>query len=281
MNKILITSDLDRTILPNGAQTESREARPRLRTLAAHAETIVVYVSGRNIDLLQQAISEYDLPIPDFAVGDVGTTIYRVGPTEAWEPMQEWQQVIAPDWQGKRWADVKALFNDLPDIRLQDDNPAFQNAFKVSYYTDAAVNRKTLITALESKARAANLKAAFIWSIDEERDVGLLDVLPLSATKLHAIQWLRTYLEFSQERTVFAGDSGNDMPALTSGLNAVLVKNARQDVKDEALARTHELGIADHLYIVQGGFLGMNGNYSAGVLEGIAHYFPETQAWFE
>ena len=35
------------------------------------------------------------------------------------------------------------------------------------------------------------------------------------------------------------------------------------------------------LYLAQGGFLGMNGNYSAGILEGIAHYYSYTRLWME
>jgi hypothetical protein len=35
----------------------------------------------------------------------------------------------------------------------------------------------------------------------------------------------------------------------------------------------------DTLYVAQGGYLGMNGNYSAGILEGLAHYWPEVDTW--
>ena len=35
------------------------------------------------------------------------------------------------------------------------------------------------------------------------------------------------------------------------------------------------------LYLAHGGFLGMNGNYSAGILEGVAHYHPDTRLWME
>gem|GEM_PF-4546436 len=31
------------------------------------------------------------------------------------------------------------------------------------------------------------------------------------------------------------------------------------------------------LYLARGAFLGMNGNYSAGILAEIAHYHPDTQ----
>ena len=34
-------------------------------------------------------------------------------------------------------------------------------------------------------------------------------------------------------------------------------------------------------YLAQGGFLGMNGNYSAGILEGVAHYHPDTRFYMQ
>lgn len=109
-------------------------------------------------------------------------------------------------------------------------------------------------------------------------DTGLLDVLPEHATKLHAIQFLMKHKGFTPEQTVFAGDSGNDLPALTSGLQAVLIKNARADVRDEALQQAQAAGHSDCLYLAQGG---MNGNYSDGVLERLAHFLPQTRDWLQ
>jgi hypothetical protein len=84
---------------------------------------------------------------------------------------------------------------------------------------------------------------------------------------------------FDDAQSVFAGDSGNDLPALTSGLNAVLVRNARDDVRDEALDALRKSGQAHRLYIAQGGYHGMNGHYAAGVLEGVHHFYPHIDAW--
>lgn len=61
----------------------------------------------------------------------------------------------------------------------------------------------------------------------------------------------------------FSGDSGNDPPALTSGLQAVLVRNARDEVRQEAVASLGKQGLADRLYLAGGNFHGMNGNYAA------------------
>jgi hypothetical protein len=53
------------------------------------------------------------------------------------------------------------------------------------------------------------------------------------------------------------------------------VANAMPSVAKEALAAAQAAGQLDNLYLAKGGFLDMNGNYSAGILEGVAHYHPE------
>jgi hypothetical protein len=102
----------------------------------------------------------------------------------------------------------------------------------------------------------------------------LLDVLPSSANKLHAIRFLMRQQGFTLGNTVFAGDSGNDLDVLTSDIRSVLVANADAETKLRAAKAS-----ADTLYVAKGGYLGMNGNYSAGILEGAAHYWPEVDAW--
>jgi sucrose-6-phosphatase len=54
----------------------------------------------------------------------------------------------------------------------------------------------------------------------------------------------------------------------------VLVKNAPPEVREEAVRIADERQTRDALYLAKGGYLQMNGNYSAGILEGIAHYHP-------
>jgi hydroxymethylpyrimidine pyrophosphatase-like HAD family hydrolase len=135
---------------------------------------------------------------------------------------------------------------------------------------------------MNARLTKQHVKASLIWSVDEAARVGLLDVLPASATKLHAVQFLRERKGFGPENTVFAGDSGNDLPVVTSGeLQCVLVKNAHPDVIDDAKKALQEKGASEQLYVAQGGFLQMNGNYSAGVLEGVAHFLPQVKAWLE
>jgi len=270
-------SDLDRTILPNGVQPESQQARPALHALAARPEMMLVYVSGRDKRLLMQAINEYSLPLPQFAVGDVGTTIYEIRDGN-WHSVLAWQEMIAPDWNGASNNDIAALFRDVDELRLQA--PEQQSTFKLSYYTGVDVDSKALIHEMQTRLKPLGLRCSYIWSVDEVAHVGLLDVLPASATKLHAVEYLMEYTQFGVHHCVFAGDSGNDLPVMTSGrLQSVLVKNAHTDVIAEARQAMSKLNASDRLYVARGDFYGLNGNYSAGVLEGVAHYLPDTLHW--
>jgi phosphoserine phosphatase len=131
------------------------------------------------------------------------------------------------------------------------------------------------------RLKTHGIRAELIHSVDETNGVGLLDVLPASGTKWHAIRFLMNRLGVGSDRTIVAGDSGNDLDALTGGLKAVLVRNATDRVRAEAIRLAETRGERDRLYIAQGGFLGMNGNYAAGVLEGVVYFLPEIAAWLE
>lgn len=276
--ELLVCTDLDRTLIPNGHQPESRDARNLFRRLVQRPEVTLVYVSGRDQSLLESAIDEFALPVPDFAIGDVGTTIYRVD-EGTWRPWEAWADEIAADWGGKERQTLAGMLEDIPDIEPQE--PEKQNTYKLSYYAPAALDGGALAGRISERLGQMGVRTSVIWSIDEMRDIGLVDVLPAGATKVHAIRFLQAHLRVPQARTVFAGDSGNDLPALTSGLQAIVVANARDEVKQAALRATAERGIENCLYIARGGWNGMNGNYAAGILEGIVHFIPEAQSWLE
>ena len=113
-----------------------------------------------------------------------------------------------------------------------------------------------------------------MWSIDEPAGIGLLDVLPGNASKLHAVDFLRQQLGFTLDEVLFAGDSGNDLAVLASAIPAVLVANAAPEVKDTAQKQAQDNGHASALYLASGRNSGMNGNYAAGILEGVWHFAP-------
>jgi sucrose-6F-phosphate phosphohydrolase len=273
--RLLIATDLDRTLLPNGPQTESPGARALFARLVADPRVLLAYVSGRHRALVEEAMAEWSLPRPDRVIGDVGTTIWHVPASGEWTRDTTWEDAIGGDWAGHTALELAGLLRNVPGLELQP--PEKQNRHKLSYFLPADTDMKALAPALEAPLLDAGVDARFVFSVDETEDQGLLDVLPKRASKLHAIEAVADELALNPESIVFCGDSGNDLEVLVSTLPAVLVANATDPVRKAALAGARAAGTEANLYCARGGFRGMNGCYAAGMLEGIAHHHP----WIE
>lgn len=274
MNKLLLCTDLDRTLLPNGPQPESRQARECFRRFVERKEVTLVYVTGRHKALVREAIDVYRIPRPNYVIADVGSTIYRLD-DEEWAYWEQWESEIDKEWHGQSHDSIHGLLKDIKDLRLQERSK--QNKHKLSYYVPIYVNQVDLGNKIEKKLRESNINTNLVWSIDESSNIGLLDILPANASKRHAIEFLAQQLSFDINHTFFAGDSGNDISVMASPIHSVLVANASSDVKELALKEAKKNEQQQSLYVASGDYLGMNGNYSAGILEGIVHYIPEME----
>ncbi len=272
MSPLLLCTDLDRTLIPNGREPESAGARERFRSFVAEQGVTLAYVSGRHRALVEEAIRNFCLPLPDYVIGDVGTSLYQVL-EGSWSRVSDWEEIIGADWAGLDRGALAALFDDLPELRLQE--PEKQNRFKLSYYAPADLDPGRLLAGMRERLASTQARASLVWSIDDAAGVGLLDVLPEGATKYHAVVFLMGLTGHDESSTLFAGDSGNDLEVLVSRIPSVLVANGHPAVRTEAQRLAEERGCADRLYHAVGGWGGMNGNYSAGILEGVAHFHPE------
>lgn len=276
MSRLLLCTDLDRTLLPNGPEPESEQARKTFGQLAEHPQLTLVYVTGRHQQLVEQAIKEYQLPQPDFVIGDVGSTIYEIAGAD-WHYQQAWEHRINRDWQGKSANELHGLLGGIQGIQLQEASK--QNTHKLSYYIPLDTDHQAIMSTMNRLLEQQSIKANLIWSIDQLADTGLLDILPASAGKRQAIEFLMQQLGFGYSDTVFAGDSGNDICVMSSPIQSVLVANADEQVRKAAIKQAQANQQNDTLYLARGDFLGMNGNYSAGILEGVAHYIPQIGLW--
>lgn len=268
MDPVLILTDLDRTLIPNGHQPESPQARVLFRRLANDKDVMIAYVSGRDLNLLKSAIAEYDLPTPDYAIGDVGTSLYQVT-EEGWHQSAEWQETIASNWHGVTTKEIIDRLKHITALTLQE--PKKQGPHKISYYTSTDIDPEQLKRQVADALTGCEAEVSMIHSVDEIANTGLFDILPKGANKLYAIRFLIDTLGFQPQRTVYSGDSGNDMEVLISEIRSTLVGNADRKVKEVAQANAPE----GTLYLAQGNFLEMNGNYCAGILEGLAQFIPE------
>ncbi|MFP4207740.1 MAG: HAD-IIB family hydrolase [Wenzhouxiangella sp.] len=273
--RYLLCSDLDRTLIPNGPQVESPHARELLAALVEHHAICVVYVTGRNRALVEEAVARYQLPWPDAVIGDVGTRIWSTF-DQRWTAWSQWDDLIRRDWTEQAYARARAQAESISQLKRQPEQ--CQTPYKLSYFCPAQALAE-IAARLKNAFAAAQVPAAIIASVDETSEQGLVDILPDKATKRGAIEMVMGAWGFAHWATVCAGDSGNDLPFLTSALQAVLVANATETVRDQAQAMAQAQGQIDNLYLARGGLRGMNGNYAAGVIEGVAHYIPEVLEW--
>jgi HAD superfamily hydrolase (TIGR01484 family) len=242
------------------------------RSLVSRPNVSLAFVTGRHQELVEDAIEKFQLPQPDYVVADVGTTIYEIN-SGKWYTWEQWDREIAPAWMGMTGDDIYCLLEDIQELKLQE--PFKQNRYKLSYYVALADDHSALEREIFRRLQEKGVRASLVLSVDSVTAVGLLDILPENATKLHAIEFLMGELGFGLQNTVFAGDSGNDISVLASQINSILVANATDLVRQEVINKAKASGHADSIFLAKGGFNGMNGNYSAGILEGVAHYHPQ------
>ena len=277
MTDLLLCTDLDRTLLPNGVLPESPAARDLFRRLAAHSQVTLVYITGRDLGLATEALATYELPEPAHLIVDVGTVIYSSRDGQ-WERWTAWDRKIRGDW-GLSRAELQRLLEGMPGLALQEETR--QSPTKLSYFVSLTDNRETILAAVRDRIASFGVLANLVWSVDEAANCGLLDILPAQATKLYALEFLLNLTGQDTERVMYAGDSGNDLDILASPLPAVVVANASEELKNEARQAARNRGLEDKLYVARGGFLGLNGNYAGGILEGVAHFFPATASWLK
>ena len=263
--KILAT-DLDRTLLPNGPWKGDDEAIAMFNELTDQHGTLVVYVTGRNLDLTEQAIEQYGVRYPDVLCGDVGTTIRRYEQGR-WESDAGWVAHVqreSPRWDAAAIKDAGAA---VPGIREQE--PEHQNPFKQSYYVDHE-RRDEVLEQVKTQVKD-KFDEVIVYSFDSLDGKGLLDLLPASATKRTALEYVAESHGCANSDVVFCGDSGNDIFPLTAGFCGVLVRNADDQLVanvKQALAQDPALRV----YFAKGDFKGLSGYYTSGVIEGAYHY---------
>ncbi|MCA1807873.1 MAG: HAD-IIB family hydrolase [Kiritimatiellia bacterium] len=265
---LMLATDLDRTLFPNGRQPYDG-SMPRLqRLLERRPDILLVYVTGRNRQETRSGMAEFAAPPPAYAVCEVGTRIYRVENGEL-QIDQGWADLIAARTAGWDIPEFARVLAGISGLRRQEDD--HQNPFKFSLYLDQPQRDDQRVGRIRQLVTKLTPDADVVYSVDETRGIGLVDLLPRAATKAAGLEYLREHYGLSRDDVVYAGDSGNDLLPLTSGCRAILVRNAVDEVRTEALRIMDEQGGADRLYCARGAG-DLNGYYVSGLLEGLLHF---------
>ncbi len=262
----ILATDLDRTLLPNGSWPADPGAIDLFNQLTREQDVMVVYVTGRNLDLAERAIREFGIRHPDVLIGDVGTSIRRFE-HGAWQIHEGWADHVrrtSPRWDAGAVRDAVAGIDGLTEQEPEHCGP-----FKQSYYVEHD-RREAVLEGVDQRIRG-RFDEVVIYSFDSLSGKGLLDFLPHSATKQTALEYLSREMGANKADVVFCGDSGNDIFPLTAGFAGVLVRNADEQLVAEvrqAVEKNPDL----KAYFATGGFKGLNGYYTSGVIEGAYHY---------
>ncbi|MCP5142953.1 MAG: HAD-IIB family hydrolase [Chromatiales bacterium] len=262
----ILATDLDRTLLPNGRWPADDHAIELFNRLTVENDITVVYVTGRNPGLTDEAIAEFGVRSPDILIGDVGTSI-RHYTGDGWKAFDGWEEHVRR--RSPRW-DANIVRKAAGDIEGLVEQPRERcGPFKQSYFLDHDA-RGGILASVDARIKG-RYDEVIIYSHDPQSGDGLLDFLPHSATKQTALEYVADRLGVPRAEVVFCGDSGNDVFPLTAGFSGVMVRNADAQLVAEvraALAANPALRV----YHATGGFMGLNGYYTGGVLEGANHY---------
>lgn len=243
--RLILGTDLDGTFL--GGDRAPRQAL--YRWIAAHRDRVVlVFVTGRDRALIEALYGDGawpDLPKPDYAIGDVGTTVTDWATGQPVAAVQGW---IADRW-GHGTDRAAALLDGLPGLRLQPGT--FQ--YRRSYFCESAVAGDRAIALVRAAGFGAILSDGGQY----------LDVLPPGVSKGPTFLRLLGALGHDPAEAVVAGDTLNDWSLLTCGVPAIAVGNAEEALKQRLSQWTGQPPVYQS---AQSG--------AAGVFEGLRHWAP-------
>ncbi len=233
-----VISDIDNTLIGN------REALQRLVDwLQANAGSIVFGIAtGRHLDSTVKVLRNARVPIPNVLITSVGSEI-NYGPRL--QPDIGWVNHIRHLWRREA---LEQLISSFPGLELQE--PENQREFKLSY--NVKVGQMPPLEEMYEKLREHRLHARLIYSHE-----AFLDVLPVRASKGHAIRYLAYKWGLPLKNFLVAGDSGNDEEMLRGDTLGVVVGNYSPEL--EVLRGLSQVYFA-------------GGHQAAGILEGLEHY---------
>lgn len=257
-----LATDLDGTLIPLEGHSQNQADLTAIASIIDRHDLSLIYVTGRHFESVQQAMQQYDLPRPDLIICDVGTTIIRRGVQDEFEVVADFADhldELVADWSAPR---VISELANVPALRLQEAEKL--GPFKVSYYTEGSQLQATT-TQLAEQLRRHNIPWSIIGSVDPFNNDGLIDLLPSGVSKSYAIDWWAAEYDLRAEELIFAGDSGNDIAALTAGYKTIVVGNAAADVIEESRSSHRSSAWKGRLFVSEH-------PATSGVADGLRHY---------
>jgi sucrose-phosphate synthase len=233
-----LISDIDNTLIG-----DKNSLKHLIGWLQSHRSKLAFGIAtGRSIESAIAILKKNQVKIPDVLITSVGSEIHY---GKKLVPDLGWAAHIRYMW---RKDSLAAALSKYPGLKLQA--PENQGEFKLSYI--AKPDSMPPLNEIYEYLHDLKLHAQLIYSHEE-----FLDVLPIRASKGHAIRYLAYKWGLPLENFLVAGDSGNDTEMLVGDTRAVVVGNHSPELT--------ALRDQQHIYFA-------DGHYAAGIIEGLNHY---------
>ena len=239
-NRFLIVSDVDGTVLGDD------EALARFADWLAprREQFFLAYNSGRLTDSIRKSVETTGLPEPDALIGGVGTQIELYSTRQR---LEDWPR-LQGNWDLQV---IRETLSACDELELQPEE--FLADHKISYFAYCAADEE--LAKWNSLLEKAGQGVQLVYS--SKRD---LDFLPAGINKGAATARLAEYWQIPADRVFVCGDTGNDISMFEQNFQGIVVGNALPELKALKSPR---------IYHAQG-------NYAAGVEEGIRHWTKAT-----
>jgi len=259
----MLATDMDGTVIPLEINPQREMEISAFRSeVTEAADLTVAYVTGRDLPLALKGILQHRLPTPDTLVCDVGTSVYHHTPSGFAED-PEYVSLMENARGGIDVREAREDLGHLPGLRPQADDR--QTASKLSYYLPPEGGHPEIMSAVTEILTGLGGSLQAVYSVGAPHGTGLLDILPAGVAKDFALRYLHDRAGVDQESLVYAGDSGNDVAAMLTGFNAIVVGNATPGLREDLTIQGTAIGVMDRLYFAEE-------FYAAGVMEGCRHF---------
>ena len=267
MNARVLASDLDGTLIPLADDPQTCEDLGVLSELLRQHAVPIIFLTGRGPTSVQNAIEEHGLPMPDWIVCDVGTSIYQTDGAGGFIAVDQYASHLNDIVTPAQIASFQEQFSAVDGLELQPE--PHQAPFKLSYYADHS-RVESLAAQIRHAVDLSGIPCSVVHSTDTITGRGYVDILPRNVSKASALYWWAHFANQDLDQVLFAGDSGNDLPVFMAGHPAIVVANAEPAIARLAYDAHDQAGWKQRLFFA-------TKRATSGVLEGCRWFelFPD------
>ncbi len=242
--ELILATDLDGTFLSPDLNTITSDL---YKTIKDNRNNIIlIFVTGRGYESIISLLDDPSLPVPDYIIADVGSTVLkRQG--EVFIPVMPLQNEIAAKWPGR-----EVILNSITDITGLQIQEVPQERRCSFFYEN-----ETVLSEVKNIGNALGL--TILTSADK-----YLDFLPMGVSKGNSLMQLLKLEGLPENKVLVAGDTLNDLSLMQAGYRGVVVNNGELALK-EAINLQNSKRKALKIYMAQE-------TGPSGILEAINHY---------